>query len=414
MQKTIIHMDMDAFFASVEQAANPRLRGRVIAIVGAGERTVVTTASYEARALGVKTGMNRYTAARICPELIFVTANNRKYTDTSVRIMKILEDFSPLVEPCSVDEAFLDITGTEACLGSPEEVGRKIKARIKEATGLTASIGIAHNKLISKLASNMDKPDGLVIVREEEIKGLLQDLPVGELCGIGKKTTSALAAMGIKTCGTLGSYPVGRLRARFGTVGDQLSLMGQGIDTRRVMQTNEQEPVKSLGHSTTLPKDISDKAELSRIILQLSEAIGARARRHELSGKTITLTIRFSDFKTITRRKTIGTTTKDSHVISKVATTLLSAEKLHQPIRLLGVSLSSLAGEGSSKSQQGELFSDANSQVKTNKRLAAMDQLNQRYGRATITWGSLQTKDDDSGVISPAWRPTGPRKIDVK
>ncbi len=402
---------MDAFFASVEQAANPRLRGRAIAIVGAGKRTVVTTASYEARALGVKTGMNRFEAARICPELLFVTANNRKYTDTSVRIMKILEGFSPLVEPCSVDEAFLDITGTKGCLGSPEAVGRNIKARIKEATGLTASVGIGPNKLISKLASDMEKPDGLMIVKKEDIEGLLKNLPVGKLCGIGRKTARALAAMGVNTCGELGAYPVGGLRARFGITGEQLSLMGRGIDTRRVMASGEEEAVKSLGHSTTLPEDISDRAEVTRVILQLSEAVGARARRHGLNGKTITLTIRFSDFRTITRRRTINAPTQDSHAISRAATGLLDSEKLREPVRLLGVSLSSLSACG--ENAQGELFNER-SRTKTNMRLEAMDRVNSRYGSATITWGTLFKKHDDTGVISPAWRPTGTRKIDVK
>jgi len=409
-------MDMDAFFASVEQAANPELQGLAIAIVGAGKRTVVTTASYEARALGVKTGMNRFEAAKICPQLTFVIANNRKYTDTSIHIMKILEEFSPLVEPCSVDEAFLDITGTEKCLGSPEQIGRNIKARIKEGTGLTASIGIGPNKLISKLASDMEKPDGLVIVKEDEVKALLKDLPVNELCGIGKKTTLALSALGIHTCADLGTYPIGRLRARFGITGEQLSLMGRGIDTRRVMATGEQEQVKSLGHSTTLQKDVSNRENLALIILQLSEAVGARARRYNLSGKTITITIRFSDFSTITRRKTIGRPTKDSHAISKVALALMDAERLDQPVRLLGVSISSLSDSDSNSYQngQGELFQDKKSQIKTDKRLAAMDQVNRRYGNATITWGTLFKEHDDSGVISPAWRPSGPRKIDVK
>ncbi len=407
-------MDMDAFFASVEQAANPWLRGRAIAIVGAGKRTVVTTASYEARALGVRTGMNRFEAAKICPQLLFVIANNRKYTDTSVRIMKTLEEFSPMVEPCSVDEAFLDITGTERCLGSPEQIGRNIKARIKENTGLTASIGIGPNKLISKLASDMEKPDGLVIIKKDEVEGLLKDLPVSELCGIGKKTTSALSALGIHTCADLGTYSIGRLRAHFGITGEQLSLMGRGIDTRRVMATDEQEPVKSLGHSTTLPKDISNRADLARTILQLSEAVGARARRHNLNGKTITITIRYSDFSTITRRKTISTPTKDSHTINKVALSLMDAEKLRQPIRLLGVSISSLYNSDSCQNGQGELFQDKKLQIKTEKRLAAMDQVNRRYGSATITWGTLFKEHDDSGVISPAWRPSGPRKIDVK
>ncbi len=416
LQRTILHMDMDAFFASVEQAANPGLRDRAIAIVGAGKRTVVTTASYEARALGIKTGMSRFEATKICPQLTFVIANNRKYTDTSVRIMKILEEFSPLVEPCSVDEAFLDITGTEKCLGSPEQIGRNIKTRIKEGTGLTASIGIGPNKLISKLASDIEKPDGLVIVKEEDVEALLKDLPVNELCGIGKKTTSALSALGIHTCADLGTYPIGQLRAHFGITGEQLSLMGRGIDTRRVMTTGEQEPVKSLGHSTTLPKDVSNMEDLARIILQLSEAVGARARRYNLNGKTITITIRFSDFRTITRRKTISTPTQDSHAISKVALALMDAERLSQPVRLLGVSISSLSNSDPDLAQhgQGDLFQDKESRIKTDKRLAAMDRVNRRYGSATITWGTLFKEYDDSGVISPAWRPSGPRKIDVK
>jgi DNA polymerase-4 len=399
-------MDMDAFFASVEQARNPELRGRAIAVVGSSKRTVVTTASYEARARGVKTGMNRFEAERVCPELIFVTANNQLYIDNSIRIMRLLEDFSPLVEPCSIDEAFVDITGTEGCLGSPLEIGTQIKARIKEETGLIASVGIAPNKLISKLASGMRKPDGLFIVKADEIEELLRDLPVDELCGIGKKTTERLAKLGIHTCSELGSYPVRRLKAHFGVTGVSLSQMARGHDTRAVTTAGQEDKVKSLGHSTTLPKDVTDFEEIARVILGLSEAVGARARRHALSGKTITLTIRFSDFRTITRRKTITAPTTDSHHINAIAITLLNAETIPLPIRMLGVSLSGLSTEN----KQDELFSN----VRSDNRLQVMDKVNLRYGGSTLTWGSIAENSDESGVISPAWRPVGARKIDVQ
>ncbi|MEE8185188.1 MAG: DNA polymerase IV, partial [Thermodesulfobacteriota bacterium] len=249
MSRTIMHIDMNAFFASVEQRCNPALRGRAIAVIGSAKRTVVTTASYEARRYGVKTGMNRYEAERVCPGLIFVIGDNRKYIDTSIRILDILKEFSPMLEVYSIDEAFIDITGSIGLFGPPRLIAKTIKKRIKEGFGLTCSIGIAPNKLLAKLASNMEKPDGLVKIEEGDIPGLLEDLPVGDLWGIGRKLTIYLKEMGVETCGQLGRCPVSLLRRRFGIIGERMRFMGRGVDDSPVIPIGEEEEAKSVGHS---------------------------------------------------------------------------------------------------------------------------------------------------------------------
>ena len=227
-ERAIMHIDMDAFFASVEQRCNPRLRGRAIAVTGSAKRTVVTTASYEARRYGVKTGMNRYEAARVCPGLIFVVGNNRKYIDTSIRILDILKDFSPKIEPYSIDEEFVEMTGSGLLFGSPRDTARVIKERIMRELGLTCSVGIAPNKLLAKLASHMEKPDGLVVIGGDDIPGILEKLPVGEVWGIGRRLTAHLKEMGVERCGQLGRYPVSRLRRRFGIIGGAAQAHGAG------------------------------------------------------------------------------------------------------------------------------------------------------------------------------------------
>lgn len=213
-ERVIMHLDANAFFASVEQQANPELRGKPIAVIGRG-RTIVTTASYEARAFGVKTGMNTWQAKQACPHIIFVVGDNRKYTYTSAEIMKMMLDYTPLVEVFSIDEAWMDTTHSLAIFGSAENIAYQLKARIRHRFGITCSIGIAPNKLLAKLASDMKKPDGLTVIPPEEVPHILEQMPVQELCGIGKKMERHLLMMGIRTCGELGRYPVERLTRKF-------------------------------------------------------------------------------------------------------------------------------------------------------------------------------------------------------
>ena len=342
MERVIAHIDMNAFFASVEQRSNPALRGKPIAVTGSAERTVVTTASYEARAFGVKTGMNKYEARRICPSLIIVAGDNRKYTDTSIRILKIFRQFSPAVEVYSIDEAFLDFTGCERLMGAPEVVGARIKERILDKIGITCSVGISTNKLMAKLASGMEKPDGLVRIRDEDIAKTLSDLPVEKLWGIGPGLTRRLEDMGVRSCGELSAVPAGVLRRRFGIVGERLSLMARGVDTSPVVPVGSESEVKSIGHSTTLKADLCDGAMLKRQIMRLAEMVGRRARSHGFRGRRVSLVLRYTDFYTFSRQKTLSGATDDPAVIRRAARSILRAVNLSGPVRLVGVSLSRL------------------------------------------------------------------------
>ncbi len=408
--RTIMHLDMNAFFASVEQRCDPNLRGKPIAVIGSAHRTVVTTASYEARKFGVKTGMNKYEAKRACPGLIFVVGDNRKYIDTSVRILNILKDFSPKVEAYSIDEAFVDITGMSALFGESASLASKVKERIREELGLTCSVGIAPNKLLAKLASDMQKPDGLVEIREEGIASVLEPLPVGELFGIGPKLTAHLASLGVATCGELARFPVSILRERFGIIGERLKLMGQGIDPSPVIPIGEEEEAKSVGHSTTLNRDISERGVLRRYILKLSEMVGARARRYGLMGRKVTLTLRYHDFFTFGRQKTLSIPTNDTRAIYSTATSIFDSLRLKSSVRLVGVAISDISkGTG-----QLDLFEDG---IKREKLLKAIDEINRDIGEFTITWASIFDEGADiegSGVISPAWRPEGVKRVEVR
>jgi DNA polymerase-4 len=406
--RVILHIDMNAFFASVEQQGNPALRGRPIAVIGSAKRTVVTTSSYEARAYGVKTGMTVGEAKRHCPQLILVIGDNRKYTWTSAGIVKIFLDYTPLVEVFSIDEAFLDITASQRLFGPPERIASLIKARIRRLFGITCSIGIAPNKLLAKLASEMRKPDGLVVIGEDKVKSVLENLPVRELCGVGSKTGRKLELLGIRSCGELGRFPPELLRKRFGIIGEKLHLMGRGIDDSPVVPAEDSDEVKSVGHSMTLEHDISSHKEILRHLLQLSEMVGRRARRYNVRGRTVTLSLRYADFDTwVGRQKTLPEHINRSGDIYRAVAAILDTLVLEQPVRLLGVRLSSLSYQGS----QLPLFAE---ERKKSLMIGAVDRVNDRYGDFTVTFGSiLDEKEKGSRVISPAWRPEGIRNIEV-
>lgn len=405
MSRLILHLDMDAFFASVEQRSNPALQGKPIAVTGSGARTVITTASYEARAFGVRTGMAVWEAQRACPGLILVVGNNRKYTRTSTQIIAILREYSPLVETFSIDEAFLDVTGSLQLFGSAEEIAHLIKARIRDRFGLTCSIGIAPNKLLAKLASEMNKPDGLTIIRPEEVSRLLETTPVGALCGVGPTTRRTLSHCGIRTCGELGRFPLETLRRRFGVLGDRLRQMGRGEDDSPVVPSEDE--VKSVGHSTTIDRDLSEREDILRYLLQLSEMVGRRARRYGLLGKTVTITVRYPDLTTFGKQATLPTATNRSDMIYRASIELLDSINLTQPVRLLGVRLSNL----SHHDQQLPLFPE---ERRHSLVADAMDRVNDRFGDSSVTFGSLLGQENCARVIAPAWRPEGIRCIDVE
>lgn len=408
-QRIIMHLDMNAFFASVEQQANPELRGKPIAVIGSSGRTVITTASYEARAFGVKTGMATWEARRCCPQIILVVGDNRKYTYTSSRIMEMMKDYTPLVEVFSIDEAFLDISASLSIFGTPERIAYLLKARILHSFGLKCSIGIAPNKLLAKLASDMQKPDGLTIIAPDDVLQVLERMPINELCGIGKKMQRHLNVMSIYTCGELGRCDEARLTHKFGIIGARLKQMGQGIDYSPVIPFGEEDQVKSVGHSKTLERDIDDPAEIRRFLLQLSEMVGSRARKYNVSGKTIHLYVRYADFfSSWGKQTTLKNYINLSYEIYKVALSLIATVELEQPVRLLGVSLSNLKHEA----EQLPLFEDERKKLFATQ---AMDKINDRFGSMAVTFGSLVPEKAGSGshVIPPSWRPEGVKNIDV-
>lgn len=407
--RTILHVDMNAFFASVEQQANPALRGKPIAVVGSSHRTVITTSSYEARAFGVKTGMAPWEARRCCPELILVIGDNRKYTCTSTRINEIFRDYTPEVEAFSVDESWLDVTHSLSIFGSAETIAYLIKARIRHQFGITCSIGIAPNKLLAKLASDMQKPDGLTVIEPENVARILEPMPIKELCGIGRKMERHLNMMSIYTCGELGRCDEARLTRKFGIIGKRLKEMGQGIDNSAVVPFGEEDDVKSVGHSSTLERDLDDPVEIRRFLLQLSEMVGSRARRYGVSGKTIHLYVRYADFfSSWGKQTTLRNYINLSDEIYKAALSILNTVELEQPVRLLGVCLSNLKHQA----EQLPLFEDERKKLFATQ---AMDKVNDRFGARVVTYGSLLPEKERAGnhVIPPSWRPDGIKNVDV-
>jgi len=404
-ERIVMHIDMNAFFASVEQQCNPALRGRPIAVIGSKKRTVITTASYEARAFGVKTGMTKYEGKKLCPNLILVRGDNKKYTDTSIRIIEILKRFTPLVEVYSVDEAFLDVTGSLLLFKTPENIASSIKEEIRNNLGLQCSVGIAPNKLLAKLASDMKKPDGMIRIRKEEVSFLLEKLPIKELWGIGKGLEVHLNRMGIFTCGEMGRYSVRLLKRKFGIIGETLHNMGRGVDDSPVVPLEEEPDAKSIGHSMTFDEDIYHRKDIQRQLLLLSEMVGRRARRNHYLGRTVTLRIRYKNFSTFTKRHTIRFFINDTFDIYFTALDILRFIRLEQPIRLLGIHLSNLT-----KNLQLPLFADKRKKEMVTR---TMDNINDLYGDFTVTWGSLIPCKKGSRVISPSWRPSGPKRVEL-
>lgn len=283
-----------------------------------------------------------------------------------------------------------------------------LKARIRQAFGLTCSIGIAPNKLLAKLASEMQKPDGLTIIPPEKIVTLLERVPVKELCGIGRSVEKQLASFGILTRGQLGRYPVDILKRRFGVVGERLSQMGRGLDDSPVVPPEEEPEVKSVGHSMTLAQDVTGREGLRKYLLQLSEMVGSRARRYGMAGKTVHLTVRHGDFTTMGRQQTRTSPTNRSDAIYRDTLAILDTFDLSKPVRLLGVRITNLSG----RSAELPLFEK---ERKAFMATAAMDAANSRFGEFAVTYASvLETEEKGSHVISPAWRPEGIRRVDVK
>ena len=405
MMKNILHIDMNAFFASVEQRSAPALRGKPMAVVGSERRGVILSPSYEARAFGVRTGMMYHEARRTCPDIVLVPADSAKYSHACKQLIRIWERFTPLVELFSIDEAFLDVTGCESLFGDPVQIAVRLKEQTWEETKLTCSVGIAPNKLLAKLGSDMLKPDGIVLILPHDVPEVMEDLPVKDICGIGPNLTRHLAAMGITTCGELGRTSIDKLTARFGVIGERLRDMGLGIDDDPVVSLAEQDEAeaRSMGHSMTLEQDCGDRFLIERHLLQLCEKVGRRLRRGGYTGRTVSLTLRYSDFHTFTRQQRLRRSVNHGLDIYATAAAILEGLTLEQPVRLVGVSVSGLERQMA----QVPLFEDERKRTFTAE---AMDEINDRYGDFTVTWGTLAERNQHERIISPSWRPGGDRE----
>jgi DNA polymerase-4 len=382
MDRIILHIDMDAFFISVEQRDDPSLRGKPAAVCGSLSRSVVTSATYEARPFGIRAGMPIQEARRRCPGLILVEGNHSKYTETSARIFTVLKEFTPIVEVASIDEAYLDITGSLLLFKSPLHIAQSIKDRIRKQEDLTCSIGVAPNKLLAKLGSRLKKPDGLSVIEKEKIQDLLEDLPVSRLHGIGPKLAESLKSINIFTCGQLGRFPVSFLIKRFGVIGERLHEMGMGLDESPVVPFDEEEDAKSISHSVTLEEDTSDADLLRKVLLQLSERVSRRMRKEGFYGCRVVLTVRYSDFFTFSKQKTLSRGMNSGNEIFRHSLEIFESIQHPRPIRLLGVGVSQLKKEWC----QQDLFEK---REKKDNLLKAMDRVNEKFGDWTLTWGEL-------------------------
>jgi DNA polymerase-4 len=382
VSRVILHVDMDAFYASVEQRDRPELRGRPV-VVGADPRGrgVVSAASYEARRFGIHSAMPIGRAYRLCPTAAFLPVDMDKYARESERIMAILADFTPLVEPLSLDEAFLDVSGSRALHGTGVDIARRIKARIREEVGLTASAGIAPNKFLAKIASDLEKPDGLVEVRPGQEAAFLRDLPLRRLWGVGPSAERELAALGARTIGDLARLGRGRLEARLGASGAHLFELAQGIDERPVVPWHDP---KSIGAEETFERDTRDVARLRATLLAQADRVAAELRTAGLRGRTVTLKLRFADFHTLTRRGTGAAPTADGGEIFRRVWAAFARVPRPQAVRLIGLSVSGFAG--ASDPEQLSLLGRPDRSERLNR---VTDEVRTRFGARALLRGSL-------------------------
>ena len=381
MKRWIMHVDMDAFFASVEQLDHPEYRGKPVIVGGQSERGVVSTCSYEARKFGVRSAMSMVEAHRRCPQAIFVQGRMSRYAEISRSIMAVFREFSPCIEPLSIDEAFLDMTGITGVAEDIAKAGLAIKTRIKEKTGLTASVGIAPNKFLAKLASDLEKPDGLVIIREEAAKDLIAPLPVRKIFGIGEKTEKGLLQLGILTIGQLAGCDPKFLKKVLGNSAETIHLLAQGKDNRPVECVQE---TKSIGKETTFPYDLTTPRERHSELLDLCEQVGWRLRNNEVAGHTVTLKVKFASFRSITRSSTVEIPVNFDEEIFTVISRLAEQVAWTEPVRLLGVSLSKLVPAGVAPLVAAE------DDAAMRKRNAVLDSLKNRFGENIIKRGNIE------------------------
>ncbi len=370
---------MDAFFAAIEQLDRPELRGRPVLVGHDGPRGVVTTASYEARPFGCHSAQPMAVAQRLCPHAVIVPVRGERYRRVSRQVFELLETATPVVEPLSIDEAFLDVTG---CPGDGETIARRLKRRILETTGLTASIGVAGNKFLAKLASDLDKPDGLTVISDERIDEVLLPLPVGAIWGLGGKAAARLEREGVRTIGDLRRLSEAQLRRRFGAMGERFYRLARGLDDRSVTPDHR---AKSIGHEQTFGQDLVDPSAVRAVLLEQVEQVARRLRRQGLAARAVTLKVRFGEFETITRATTLPRPTDVTAELWRAAAELFDrwAAAGFRPVRLIGVQAGRL-GRGE---DQLALFAQPGRERQ--RRLdAALDGITARFGKRAVHRGT--------------------------
>ncbi|NLC37868.1 MAG: DNA polymerase IV [Clostridia bacterium] len=378
-QRQVIHVDMDAFFAAVEQRDNPDLLGKPVIIGGLpDQRGVVSTASYEARKYGIHSAMPMAEAYRRCPQGIFLRPNMAKYLEASKEVLQILYNFSPIVEIVSIDEAFLDVTGCERALGSAEEIGWNIKKQIAKRLRLTASVGISYNKFLAKLASDLDKPDGFLVIAPEKALSVLDGLLVNKIWGVGSKTESKLSFLGIKTIKQLRELPLDLLQKHFGEAhGYRLFQLSRGIDERPVETDRE---VKSMAREVTFPRDTRDRHYLESMLLGMADVLSFRLRAAGLKGRTLCLKLRFDDFQTLTRNYSLSEPSDFDMVIYETAKRMLNSTwDGKRLVRLLGLGISSLSPADTA---QLTIFDEEEQEQRSLAR--TLDAIRSKYGFGAI------------------------------
>jgi DNA polymerase-4 len=383
-EPAILHADLDAFFASIEQRDRPELRGKPVLVGGSRSRGVVAAASYEARRFGIHSAMPMAEALRRCPHAVVVGHDWERINAASRAFFAILGDFTPLVESLSVDEAFLDASGSRRLFGTGAEIAAAIKRRVRDELGLVASVGVAPTKFAAKIASDIDKPDGLRVVEPDRLIEFLHALPVSRLWGVGAVTRGKLAELGLATIGDVARYPRAALERRLGaSMGGHLWSLAQGHDSREV--TTEQRAV-SVGHEETFERDVADRERVRARVLQQSDRVAARLRRAELRCRVVVLKIKYADFALITRRRTLADPTSDGQVIGAVAGELLDGVEIHgaadkrRRVRLCGVAAAGLEG----RFEPRQLTLDERGRARGERLGDALDRISEKFGRGAI------------------------------
>jgi DNA polymerase-4 len=390
--RTILHVDLDAFYAAVEQRDDPKLRGKPVLVGGTVRRGVVASCSYEARKFGIHSAMPMAEAMRRCSHAIVVRHRMERYAEASELFFKILGDFSPDVEGLSLDEAFLDVTGSERLLGDGKTIGESIKRRVREELSLVASVGVAPIKLAAKIASDIDKPDGLRVITPEGLLPFLHALPVTRLWGVGEATRSALASMGLSTIGDVARYPERALVGRLGAVtGAHLAALARGEDSREVV--SEHDPV-TVGHQETFDDDIDDKGELAVILLDQADRVAARLRDAQLRARAVVLIIKYDDFRQITRRTTLDAGTSDGGLLARTAIDLLAKvpieDRKGSRVRLCGIAASSLE----SRDAPRQLLFDEAARQKGERLGETIDKVAAKFGKSMIK-RAIHVRDEE-------------------